>query len=71
MNSYELRMVFFNNILLCTTSFFPEGFSIVFFPGGSEREREREKQRNSSGPPKPSVIHLPVLKDLDSMRAKK
>ena len=27
MNSYELRMVFFNNILLCTTSF--------FFPGGS------------------------------------
>ena len=32
---------------------------------------ERERERNSSGPPKPSVIHLPVLKDLDSMRAKK
>ena len=30
-----------------------------------------ERERNSSGPPKPSVIHLPVLKDLDSMRAKK
>jgi len=33
--------------------------------------KERERERNSSGPPKPSVIHLPVLKDLDSMRAKK
>ena len=35
----------------------------------SEREREKNK-KNSSRPPKPSVIHLFVLKDLESMRAK-